>query len=93
MGGDWLAALLATDPSATPYIELPLTAPQGIQRYTVRFSRTEAAGGGRLEAAPPAAAVGGGGRLNVCATVRLRGMIGDGQEKAESLVEFFRGLA
>ena len=93
LGGDWLAALLATDPSAAPYIELPLTAPQGIQRYTVRFSRTEAAGGGRLEAAPPAAAVGGGGRLNVCATVRLRGMIGDGQEKAESLVEFFRGLA
>ena len=79
MGGDWLAALLATDPYAAPYIELPLTAPQGIQRYTVRFSRTEAAGGG--------------GRLNVCATVRLRGMIGDGQEKAESLVEFFRGLA
>ncbi len=79
LGGDWLSALTA-DPYA-PFVELPITAPQGIQRYTVRFSRSDDTQ--HLQAA---------GGLKVSAAVRLRGMIGDGQEKAESLVDFFRQL-
>jgi hypothetical protein len=79
LGGDWLSALTA-DPHA-PFIELPITAPKGIQRYTVRFSRSDDAH--HLRAADG---------LNVGAAVRLRGMIGDGQEKAVSLVEFFHQL-
>eukprot|EP01043_Picozoa_sp_COSAG02_P089465 COSAG02_NODE_26441_length_633_cov_0.634831_1_plen_202_part_10 len=79
LGGDWLSALTA-DPYA-PFVELPITAPQGIRRYTVRFSRSDDTQ--HLQAA---------GGLKVSAAVRLRGMIGDGQEKAESLVDFFRQL-
>ena len=73
----------AGDPSAS-FIELPLTVPQGIQRYTVRFPRADAAPHIETEAAAG---------LKVGAAVRLRGMIGDGQEKAASLIEFFRRLA
>ena len=82
LGGDWAAAL-ATDPGAG-FIELPLTMPCGIQRYTVRFPR-DAAAAGYPEAFD--------GDLKVRCSVRLRGMIGDGQEKSESLVGFFRGFA
>lgn len=75
LGGDWFSAL-APDTSA-PFVELPLTAPNGIQRYTVRFPWT-------------AREI---GAWQVSASVRLRGMIGDGQEKAASLVEFFCRLS
>ena len=48
LGGEWAEAL-AVDPDAG-FIELPLTAPTGIQRYTVRFPRSAAACAGYPEA-------------------------------------------
>jgi hypothetical protein len=83
LGGDWSAAL-ATHPDAG-FIELPLTAPTGIQRYTVRFPSRSNPAGGYSEAFDAG--------VMVRCSVRLRGMIGEGQEKSESLVLFLRGLA
>lgn len=74
---DGHAQVMAGEP-----LELPLTATAGSQRYTVRFDHAARAVAG-CSRRPP------GGPLPTC-SVWLRGGIGDGQQKAGTLLEFLQ---